>query len=232
MSSRWAASALSWWQEAGVDTLVGETPRDWLGATPKAAAQAPETAPPPADELPADLDAFRAWFVDPALLPLGAPSAPRIGPSGDPDSGLMILIDMPGAQDIAAGSLIAGPAGDLFDKMLLAIGRSRETIYLAAMSPLRMPSGALGAEAERLARIARHHIGLVGPRTLLLFGDGCAKALAGSAVAGARGRWHALETPAGDVRTLVTITPEKLIDMPAWKKLAWADLQLLMEELT
>jgi hypothetical protein len=50
-------------------------------------------------------------------------------------------------------------------------------------------------------------------------------------VAGARGKWHALETAAGPVKTLVTIKPEKLNDMPAMKKLAWADLQLLMEAL-
>ena len=37
MSLRWAESALSWWEEAGVDTVVGEQPRNWL-ATPAPAA--------------------------------------------------------------------------------------------------------------------------------------------------------------------------------------------------
>ena len=38
MASNWAASALSWWQDAGVDTIVGEAPRDWLSPKAKEAA--------------------------------------------------------------------------------------------------------------------------------------------------------------------------------------------------
>lgn len=210
-----------------MDTLVGESPRDWLN--PKAAPAAPPPAPAASETMPDTLDAFRDWF---STLPLGAPSAPRLGPSGDPAASLMILTDMPGAEDISSGRLLAGEAGALFDRMLAAIGQNRESVYLASLSPLRTPTGALDAgHAERLAAIARHHVGLVGPRALLLFGDGCSKILLGEAVAAARSRWHRLETPAGEIKTLVTMKPEKLIEMPAWKKLAWADLQLVMEEL-
>jgi DNA polymerase len=98
---------------------------------------------------------------------------------------------------------------------------------------LRTPTGSLDAkQGEALATIARRHIALAQPRILLLFGDACSKALVGPAVAGARGRWHELATPAGAVKTLVTIKPEKLVAMPKLKAHAWADLQLLMEELT
>jgi len=40
-----------------------------------------------------------------------------------------------------------------------------------------------------------------------------------------------LETAADKIRTLVTIRPEKLVIQPGLKKLAWADLQRLKEEL-
>jgi DNA polymerase len=231
MGSSWAASALSWWEEAGVDTIVGETPRDWLSPETKAPAAAPAAAPAPADALPADLDAFQAWFTDPIALPLDAPSAPRLGPAGNP-CGLMVLVDMPGPDDIAAGHLLSGAPGTLFDRMLAAIGLAREAIYLAPLSPLRTPAGNLDADAcAALGRIARHHVGLVAPRALLLFGDICSKALTGTAVAGARGRWHMIETQAGPIKTLVTIRPEKLDQQPKLKPLAWADLQMLMEEL-
>ena len=65
MTSSWAASALDWWQEAGVDMIVGETPRDWLN--PKAKAAPAEVAPPPA-ALPDTLDAFRDWLAGSADL--------------------------------------------------------------------------------------------------------------------------------------------------------------------
>jgi uracil-DNA glycosylase family 4 len=237
MSSSWAESALSWWEEAGVDTIVGETPRDWLAIKPKAQMPAapaaplrqPETAPL---AFPAELDGFQSWFVDGSRLPLAAPGAPRIGPSGDPQAGLMVMVDMPAAADFQTSALLSGEAGALFDRMLAAIGRSRETIYLASLSPLRTPAGTLdGALAEHLAAIARHHIGLVAPRALLLFGDTCAKALTGEGVVGARQRWHHVATDAGRIRTLVTIRPEKLLTQKALKTHAWADLQMLREEL-
>jgi len=116
--------------------------------------------------------------------------------------------------------------------MLVAIGRSRETIYLASLSPIRTPTGIIDDKyLARLGDVARHHIGLVAPRTLLVFGDFGGKALVGAPVAGARGRWHEVATEKGPIKTLVTIKPEKLNEMPAIKKLAWADLQMLMEEL-
>ena len=226
MTSSWAVSALDWWQEAGVDMIVGETPRDWLN--PKAKAAPMEAAPPPA-ALPDTLQGFHDWLAASADLPFAAPSVRRELPAGDPDSGLMVLVDMPSPE----GGLIAGEAGALFDRMLVAIGRSRETIYLASLSPIRTPTGNIdAASAARLADIARHHIGLVAPATLLLFGDICGKALLGAPVATARGQWHEIPTEQGPVKTLVTIKPEKLAAMPGMKKLAWADLQLLMEALT
>ena len=231
MSSDWATSALSWWQDAGVDTIVGEEPRNWLAPAPKPAAAMPEPTPA-AVPAPQTLPDFRAWLNESRELPFASPTAPRVGPSGDPESGLMILVDMPSAEEVAAGRLLSGPAGALFDRMLTAIGRDRESIYLAPLSPVRSPSGAIDARsAPILADIARRHVALVRPKALLLFGDACAKAMLGTAVAGARGRWHELDTPAGRIRTVATIRPEKLLQQPKLKPMAWADLQMLMEGL-
>lgn len=225
MSTSWAASALQWWEEAGVDTIVGEAPHEWL--TTKAAAPAMPAAAAP-EALPATLDAFQAWLAATTDLPFAAASATRAAPAGDPASGLMILVDMPSPD----GALVAGEAGALLDRMLGAIGRGRDSIYLAPLSPARSPTGTIDAgAAQRLAEIARHHIGLVAPRALLLFGDLCGKALLGTPVAGGRGRWHALATQAGPIRTLITIRPEKLVGSPDLKKWVWADLQMLREEL-
>jgi DNA polymerase len=150
----------------------------------------------------------------------------------------MILVDMPSAADVAAGELLSGEPGQLFDQMVKAMfalapatkGRDRHSVYLAPLSPVRTPTGRLDAVgAARLADIARHHVGLKAPRALLLFGDACAKAMVGTAVAGARGKWHETETKAGKIKTLVTIRPEKLMSQPTLKKHAWEDLQLLME---
>lgn len=229
-----AASLLSWWAEAGVDTAISEQPNDWL--KPRAAAPAPSqvaAAPAPAEapaELPGQLDLFHAYLRDHGDLPFATPSAPRICPAGDPAAGLMMMTDMPAAEDCAAGSLLSGEVGRLFDRMLAAIGRDRGSIYLASLSCLRSPSGGFtGSSAGQCTNLARHHIGLVAPAALLLFGDTCGKALLGQSVMQARGRWHLLSTHAGDIPTLITFHPDRLLDQPKFKAAAWADLQLLME---
>ena len=101
MGSDWAASALTWWQEAGVDTVVGEEPRNWLAPAPKPSAAAAEPVPAAAP-MPQTLDAFQIWLRDSRELPFASPTAPRVGPSGSPASGLMILVDMPSVEDVAA----------------------------------------------------------------------------------------------------------------------------------
>lgn len=234
-SAEEAASALSWWADAGVDTIVADEPRDWLN--PKTPAPVP-AAPvgerqAPAAAMPATLEAFRDWLLTDPSIPFAAPSLPRVGPSGDPAAGLTMMIDMPSPEDVAAGGLLSGEAGRLFDRMLAAIGRDRGSIYLASLSPIRPPAGRLdGDAAAACAKIARHHLGLAAPKAVLLFGNGPARALLGGDVAATRGRWHSLSTPQGEIRALATIGPDLLLTNPALKALAWADLRLLMEGLS
>jgi DNA polymerase len=226
-----AASVLRWWSDAGVDVLLDEAPRDWL--KPQSAAPAVAAAPleVKGDAPPEQLGLFRAWLAESPTLPYAAPSAPRLCPSGDPESDLMILTDMPSSEDCAAGTLISGEAGRLFDRMLAAIGRGRETIYLAALSCLRSPDGRFNTDgAKSCAALACHHAGLVQPKALLIFGDAASKALLGLPLAQARGKWHDLATHAGPVRALVTLPPSYLLNQPAAKAHAWADLQRLFEE--
>jgi DNA polymerase len=248
MSPADAASVLQWWSDAGVDVLIDEEPHDWLRpqakaaapvpaaepgrAPPSARAPAPAPAPVAAEDFPGQLDLFQAWLQTHERLPFASPSAPRVCPSGDPASGLMIVADMPSTEDCGSGTLISGEAGRLFDRMLAAIGRDRGSIYLAALSCLRSPDGRLATEpAKACATLARHHIGLAQPKAVLLFGDAVSKAMLGMPMAQARGRWHEIVTHAGPVKALVTLPPSLLLTNPAHKALAWADLQMLIEEL-
>jgi hypothetical protein len=128
-----AVSALDWWQEAGVDVLVDDAPRDWLAepvAAPVAfvAPAAPVHVPA---ALPDTLVDFIAWRLGDAV-PEVEWRGVSIAASGPPDADVMVLVDCPDKDDGAAGMLMAGPTGALFDRMLAAIGLSRETIHLAA----------------------------------------------------------------------------------------------------
>ncbi len=218
--------------DSGVDVLVGEEPRNWLKPKPKSEPVPAAPAPAEEDRLPDQLSLFEDWLKTSPALPYASPTAPRVCPSGDPASGLMILTAMPEAEDCESGTLLAGARGRLFDRMLAAIGRDRGSIYLAALSCLRSPDGRFtDAAATQCATLARHHIGLAAPRALLLFGDAPSKALLGLPMAQARGRWHEVATHAGPVKALVTLPPDYLLTQPSAKAYAWADLLMLREGL-
>ncbi len=185
------------------------------------------------DPLPDQLALFHDWLRASDALPYAAPGAPRVCPAGDPASGLMILVAMPSAEDCTAGTLLTGSAGRLFDRMLAAIGRGRETAYLAGLSCLRSPGGRFDASGmARCAEIARHHVALAEPKALLLLGDQCARAFLGTGAAQARGQVRQIEAGGRTFSAVVTLSPDYLLGQPAAKALAWADLQLLMEILS
>ncbi len=228
-----AASLLAWWRDAGVDALVGETPCDWL-AIPSARTAATRTAAPFAQTpqpLPATLNDLIAWFVTAQDVPGGGPLSQRIAPAGDPQAELMVLIDMPEPEDAAAGRLLSGATGDLFDKMLGAMKLDRASIWFAPM----IPSRTLGApltpvEAERVAEIARHHIALIAPKKLWLLGRAASRAVLGMDEGEARGRLHLINQNSSKTLAIASVHPKVLLQIPKRKAEVWADMQKLFEE--
>ncbi len=222
-------SAFQWWQDAGADVLVDDSPRDWLRAAP---APTIVEAQVPAPALPDTLAGFHRWLAE-ADVPLAGPPAARLMPGGEPASGLMVITDLPEIGDDAAGALLSGPGGRLFDRMLGAIGRDRASIYLASLSVTRTPDGRIDRRGyEALAPIALHHIALVRPRCLLLLGDCVASALLGHDLSQARSILHDLNHDDGKVTAVTTFHPRFLMQHGAFKADAWRDLRLLLGELS
>lgn len=242
MSRAEALSALRWWRDAGVDVIVDEMPRNWLAPDRAPAAKAlPRVAEALAPLWPVALPAFRHWLETTEALPDGSRAGRRLLPTGDPGSGMMVLLDMPEPADDAAGTLLSGEPGKLFDAMLAAIGRTRDTIYLASLCLARAPGGRLDGDAfEQLTALARHHVALAAPERLLLIGNFSSRALLGINYASARNRLHALarqkselvnrdgahDFNRGDIRAVVTIAPQLLLQNPLHKGQAWKDLRL------
>jgi uracil-DNA glycosylase len=253
-----AASLLRWWHDAGVDTLVKDTPRDWLAkAIPLPigervaersdagrGAESSPTAPLPGrsaalplsasgerEALPLTLPDLLTWLRESPDVPEGRWGRTRILPAGDPASGLMILTDMPEPGDVEAGVLMSGELGALFDRMLAAIGRSRSTIWLAPFATVRSVGRIPQDAGKRLVEIARHHIGLVEPKRLLIMGDLPNRALIGTDWQARRGSLQTVNLGSVEVSAVATFHPRLLLERPAFKAQAWKDLQLLIEGL-
>lgn len=225
MSDSLALSALDWWTEAGVDTLVDDAPRDWLAR----AAPAPPVVEvaSAAPSMPLDPAGFRRWLLTDPSVP-GAAQA-RLDCTGDATDGTVVVVDMPEAADRETGILLSGEAGALFDRMLTAMKIERAAIYLVPFAPARPASGRINAvDGNALVPLLRHHLGLVAPRRLLLLGDAPVRALTGLPLAQARGEARAVQLDHGDVPAIASFHPRFVLERPDYRKAAWTDLQLFM----
>lgn len=214
------ASALDWWAEAGVDTLVDEAPRNWLARTPAPSAAAPDAAAP--DTPPTTLDAFVAWRTSHMSMPEHGWASRLIAPSGTVASGLFVLIDQPGED-----ALLNPAEARLFERMLAAIGRDPAAVYIAPVSHARIIVPPAAEAVARLGELARHHIGLAAPRMVLALGDAASRAATGLGLSDARGGIRTVNHLSASIAVVATHHPRFLLDRPAMKAGSWADLQLL-----
>lgn len=230
-----ALATLGWLVEAGVDTLVDDTPRTWLADPVEArptAASAPRAAVPtaPASAPPSDIDRqIAAADSTAALYDVAATLRPKpIFADGDPASGVMIVGQDAAPDDARTGRPFSGPSGALLDRMLKAIGRDRSNVYLSNLYLWRATGNRPPSDEDtRLsALILKRHVELVRPHALLVMGDKPSKALfdTDTAITKLRGRWIDLTFGDLTVPALPTFNPAYLLRVPAHKALAWADL--------
>ena len=230
-----AVSALDWWRDAGVDVTIDEAPRNWLARIEPAQVATIADAVAAPDVLPDTLAAFEAWRIGPKA-PEAAFHGRAMAAQGNPAAEIMIIIDMPEREDAESGILMSGAAGRLFDKMLAAIGHSRDTVYLVALCNARPASGRIAPEFEqRLGEIVAHHVALAAPKRLLLMGNAPSRALLAADTLHARGSLRSLNHDLGTVeikaQAVASFHPRFLIEKPAAKAEAWKDLQMLIEGL-
>ncbi len=227
-----AASALNWWRDAGVDVLVEDDPRDWTArpaatAQPDAPSRPVPAGPEPEPPLPATIEAFLDWRYG-ASAPeatMGEPLAPA---EGDPTASLMIVTDLP-EFDSAAPALLDGASGKLFDRILAAIGQSRDSIYLVPLCAARPITGQVPRDLEdKLGEILRHHITLAAPARLLLLGQATSRAVLGTDADKNREGLTPFNYSGGKSGVVAIRHPRFLLNKPGAKADAWKDLQLLI----
>lgn len=228
------ANLLGWWELAGLCTPVEDKAVNWLPApaqTQLANAKAMEAKPSGANDMPHSLAEFLVWRKTSADVPEAAWPGARIVPGPAIDNSIMVITDLPDGEDMTAGMLLSGETGRLFDRMLRAIGLSRDAVYLCSLATTRPPGGMLsGADVQRLAEIMRRQIVLAAPRSILLLGDKTSRALLTSDSAETRGKLQFLNHEHGSIRAIATFHPRLLMRQAAAKAECWRDLQLFAKE--
>ena len=239
---RLVAAALRWWDDMGVDTLVEDAPQPWLGRAAKAvdpqisephagvAASPPPVVEAPLAPLPPSLEALVDWLMQDAAVPEAGPADRRLRPFGTPGAAITIVTDMPEQGDAEAGMLLSGDAGQLFDRMLAAIGLDRSSVYCLPLCPGRPPTGRLSPLAlTRLGDIARHHITLAAPKRVWLLGQATSQALLGEDATIFADKMGAdMKQVAEGPPCIASLHPRLLLQAPQRKAAVWKDMQALI----
>ncbi|MDJ0709777.1 MAG: uracil-DNA glycosylase [Woeseiaceae bacterium] len=145
---------------------------------------------------------------------------------GNTDADWMIIGEAPGAEEDRRGEPFVGRAGQLLDQMLLAIGQSREQVFIANILKCRPPNNRDPKPDESAAcrEYLERQIELIRPKIILAVGRIAAQNLLSSdePVGRMRGRQHNL----GGIPLVVTYHPAYLLRSPSQKAKSWADLCL------
>ena len=149
---------------------------------------------------------------------------------GNPEARIMIVGEAPGAQEDRQGKPFVGPAGQLLDRMLAAIGLDRSKVYITNLLYWRPPGNrnpTPGEIASCLPFLERQ-IAILQPKLLLLVGGMSAKTMLNRSegILKLRGRWadyHHPQLP-HPIPALPTLHPAYLLRQPAQKREAWRDL--------
>lgn len=118
---------------------------------------------------------------------------------GDPCADLMFIGEAPGEQEDLTGRPFVGRAGQLLEKMIVAMGLSRETVYITNVLKTRPPNNATPTQDEAAACVPYliEQIRIVDPKVIVTLGAPATHTLleTSAPMRELRGRFHAF--PAG-----------------------------------
>lgn len=182
-----------------------------------------------------DLETLRALLDAFDGCALKSTASRLVFADGTPGAPVMIVGEAPGRDEDEIGRPFVGRAGQLLDRMLSAIGLTRENVYIANTVPWRPPGNRTPTPQEIaicLPFITRQ-IELSAPKILLTMGAPATQTLLGQkeGILRLRGRWFEYEMKGRKIPALATLHPAYLLRQPSQKALAWRDLRALKAKL-
>ena len=156
---------------------------------------------------------------------------------GNLNAKVMLIGEAPGRDEDQQGIPFVGRAGQLLNKMLLAINLQREDVYITNVVNWRPPDNRTPNDEEILEFLPflQRQIDIVKPKFIFLLGGVAAKAILSTplALGKLRGKWHEYKSLNldGSIPTIASYHPAFLLRSPQYKKHSWEDLQMLQGKL-
>ncbi len=235
-------------REQGVELRASATALARLAGTPTAAAPAPVVETRLLSHQPAapsgakaeQLAALRGPVLACTLCPHLVQSRTQVVFGvGNPEAEIMFVGEAPGEDEDLQGEPFVGKAGQLLTKIIVAMGFSREDVFIANVLKCRpdMPAGESGnrkpkpAEMQTCLPYLRQQIDIIQPRALVALGATAMEGLLGASepMAKLRGRWHDFH----GIPLMATYHPAYLLRNQSLteKRKVWEDMLLVLERL-
>lgn len=149
---------------------------------------------------------------------------------GNPEAEIVFVGEGPGAEEDRLGEPFVGPAGQLLDRMIAAMGYRRDEVYICNVVKCRPPENRTPRPEEAIAcaKFLRPQLALVAPKVMVALGRCAAENLGVAPPEGSwRGRWGSYE----GVPVMPTYHPAYLLRSPEQKRIVWDDLKQVLGRL-
>ena len=174
-------------------------------------------------------------------FPLRRTATHTVHTAGNPKARVMLIGEAPGRDEDLQGKPFVGRSGQLLDRMLAAIGLSREAeepdkaVIISNVVFWRPPGNRKPSEAEVVFCLPwlERTIELIAPEVIVCLGATPTQRLTGKAqgVLKLRGNWFSYNSGGRAIPLLATLHPAYLLRQPVQKRLAWHDFLSLKTRL-
>ena len=150
---------------------------------------------------------------------------------GDVNSKIVFVGEAPGAEENQQGLPFVGRAGKLLDSMIVAMGHTREDVYVCNICKCRPPDNRKPSpeEMKTCSPFLVRQLDIVSPKVIIALGATAMEALLGpgEGVTKRRGKWAEWNK----TKVMVTFHPSYLLRNPSAKEVVKLDLQEVLRYL-
>ncbi len=159
---------------------------------------------------------------------------------GNPDAEIVFVGEAPGVEEDRTGRPFVGRAGELLGKMIVAMGLTRQDVYICNMLKCRPPNNRTPnpQEVECCWGFLVRQLQIIRPKVIVTMGNPATQGLLDTKVGitRLRGQWQKLP-PIGEglegIDVMPTFHPAYLLRQysPDNRRKVWSDLQAVMERI-
>jgi len=208
-------------------------PAPSLPGAPVAPASAWRPNPLEPDQARLELEGLRRHIGDCTRCALSRNRRNVVFGEGDPVARLALVGEGPGGEEDRTGRPFVGPAGQLLEKILAAMGLTREQVYICNVVKCRPPNNRTPEDGEMrtCGQFLEKQLQIVHPRHILCLGGTAARYLLGTEQPMGKLRGRFFDHPATGARIMPTYHPAYLLRNEDAKRPVWEDVKRVMSEM-